>query len=51
MRMASYVVNNKTQIGETEDSTRYKRVQKEEALSTTLFNIALEYVVRNINNK
>src|SRR3978361_2577824 len=49
MTMGETVVSIKTLKGETEEFTIFKGVRQGDSLSATLFNLALEYVTRNIN--
>src|SRR3978361_1936150 len=49
MTMRETVVSIKTLKGETEEFKIFKGVRQGDSLSATLFNLALEYVTRNIN--
>ncbi|CAG9829791.1 unnamed protein product [Diabrotica balteata] len=49
MTMRTTKISIKTQRGETEEFSINKGMKQGDALSTTLFNLALEYVLRNIN--
>ncbi|XP_072401635.1 uncharacterized protein [Diabrotica undecimpunctata] len=49
MTMSKTVVTVKTQEGDTEEFVITKGVRQEDSLSATLFNLALEYIVRKIN--